>query len=147
MRLARLGLGRAPSRDAGAIAGGGGTCSVVGSELAVTGRIRAAGELHIHGTVRGEVHASRAVVGPDGFLDGKLVAREAVLQGRVRGQVFAFRVTVEDTAVIEGTLFHHEIAVAPGARLDGRTPWRPVNYFENLSDDFQGEPDEHVRAQ
>lgn len=125
--------------------------SVVGSELAAHGRLEASGELHIHGTVIGEVHAAKVVLCRDGFVEGTIVADEAILEGWLRGRVAAFRVTVEGTAVIEGSVFHHELTMEPGARFDGRTPWRPVNWFEDISaerilKETPGEPDEHVRA-
>lgn len=137
---------KAVSSTAGPAAPDGSPSAVVGSDLTVTGRLQAPGEIRIHGTVTGDVYAPRVVLCEDGFLDGKLVAEDAVIEGWLRGQVFAFRVVVESTSVIEGTVFHHELAVAPGSHLDGRTPWRPLNWFEDLSNDFEGEPDEHVRA-
>lgn len=125
---------------------GGSPCAIVGSELSVTGRLQAPGEIRIHGTVLGAVYAPRVVLCEGGFLDGKLVAEDAVIEGWLKGEVFAFRVAVESTSVIEGTVFHHELTVAPGSHLDGRMPWRPLNWFEDISNEFEGEPDEHVRA-
>jgi cytoskeletal protein CcmA (bactofilin family) len=113
----------------------------------VLGQLDSAGEIHIHGTLKGDVCASRIMLGADGFVEGNLIAQEAILGGRIEGRVFAFNVMVEGTAVIHGNVFHHELTVAAGAHLDGRTPWRPVNYFENISQDFQGDIDEHVHAQ
>jgi hypothetical protein len=46
--------------------------------------------------------------------------------------VFAPSVSIEASADVEGRLFHTQIAVAQGARLNGRMPWRPVSYFETL---------------
>jgi cytoskeletal protein CcmA (bactofilin family) len=110
------------------------------------GRLESSGEIRIDGRLKGDVRASRVVLGPDGFVEGNVIAQEAVLEGRIKGRVFAFNVMVEGTAVIHGHVFHHELTVAAGARLDGRTPWRPVNYFDNLSRDFEGDIDEHVHA-
>lgn len=121
-------------------------CSVLGRELIVSGRLDSVDDIHIHGTLKGDICASRIVVGEDGFIEGNLIAREAVLGGRIDGRVFAFNVMVEGTAVIHGNVFHHELTVAAGAHLDGWAPWRPVNYFENISQDFQGDIDEHVHA-
>lgn len=128
-------------------------CSVLGRGLMASGRLESDGEVHIHGTVKGDVHASKVVLCTDGFVEGNLIAREAVLEGRIKGRVFAFNVMVEGTAVIRGNVFHHELTVAAGAHLEGRTPWRPVNYFDDIShqfDDishhFHGDIDEYVHA-
>ena len=71
--------------------------------------------------------------------------------------MFAYRVTVEYSAVIEGNLFHHELTMAAGIQMEGRTPWRPMNWFEDIPDELfmdetqtdetQGDTDEHVRTQ
>ena len=158
MKLARL---KKPfSRDDRAVAAavaapstpGAWPCSVVGRELVASGRLEARGELRIHGRVRGEVCAPKVVLCADGRVDGTVVAGEAVLEGWLKGRVFALRVTATESAVIEGTLFHHEIAMAPGVRFEGRLPWRPKNWFEEIPEDLyfdeaQGDADEHVRAQ
>lgn len=144
MRLDQLKPGPSPLRD-----GKESTArpySVLGQELMALGQLDSAGEIHIHGTLKGDVCASRIVLGADGVVEGNLIAREAVLGGRIEGRVFAFNVMVEGTAVIHGNVFHHELTVAAGAHLDGRTPWRPVNYFDDISQNFQGEIDEHVHA-
>ncbi len=132
-------------------------CSVVGRELVAHGRIEARGELRIHGTVRGVVRAPKVVLCRDGVLDGTIVAGEAILEGWLRGRVFAYRVTAEYTAVIEGNLFHHELIMAAGIQMEGRAPWRPMNWFEEIpeelfmdetqTDETQGDADEHVRTQ
>ena len=123
-----------------------GLFSVLGQELMAFGRLDFAGEIHIHGTVKGDVCASKIVLGAGGFVEGNLIAGEAIIGGRVEGRVFASNVLVKETAVIHGNVFHHELTLETGAHLEGRTPWRPVNYFENISQDFQGDIDEHVHA-
>lgn len=122
-------------------------CSVLARELRAFGRIDTAGEVRIYGTVKGDVCASRVVLHADGFVEGNLAAQEIVLEGTIRGRVFALSVVIEDTAMIQGNVFHHELTMAAGAKLDGRAPWRPVNYFDDITHEFEGDADEHVRAQ
>jgi cytoskeletal protein CcmA (bactofilin family) len=120
--------------------------SILAKGMTAVGRLNCRGKIFIHGTVEGDVHAPQIVVGSDGYVRGTLVAHEALIQGRIDGHILAFRVMVEGTAVIHGQIFHHELEMAAEAFLDGRAPWRPVNYFEHLSADLEGGNDEYVQA-
>jgi len=86
----------------------------------------------VSGQIFGRIAALKVTITPDGFVEGDIVAREVVIGGRLEGRVYAPTVLVEVTAQVTGRLFHHTIEVIRGARVDGRTPWRPVNFFENL---------------
>lgn len=106
--------------------------SQLGCGLTVTGDLDTEGELHIHGRVQGFVRADRVIVGADGDVEGDIVARDAHISGRVNGRVFALNVMLDSSADVTGRIFHHTIAVARGARIDARMPWRPLNFFETL---------------
>lgn len=118
--------------------------SILAKDLTVTGRLHCRGRILVNGTVEGDVHAPQVVVGVDGYVRGTLLADEARIQGRVDGRIIAFRVVVEGTAAIQGQIFHHELEMAADAFLDGRAPWRPVNYFEDQSGELEGGNDEYV---
>ncbi len=90
------------------------------------------GEIHIHGSVLGQVHANRLVIEPGGYVEGDVVAWDARIGGQVNGRVFAFHVTIDSSADITGRVFHHIVEVEKGARVEGRMPWRPINFFETL---------------
>ena len=106
--------------------------SRLGKALTVQGVLDTDGELHIHGCVFGRINADRVVLASDGYVEGDVVAREAHIGGRVTGRIFALNVTLESSANITGRVFHNSIKVADGARIDGRMPWRPPNFFESL---------------
>lgn len=120
--------------------------SILAKGITAVGRLHCRGKIFINGTVEGDVHAPQIVVGSDAYIRGTLLAQEILIQGRVDGRILAFRVVVEGTAVIHGQVFHHELEMAADAFLDGRAPWRPVNYFEHLSGDLEGGNDEYVQA-
>jgi cytoskeletal protein CcmA (bactofilin family) len=100
--------------------------------LTVRGLVDTDGELHIHGNVEGRINADRLVVGSGGAVEGDVVARDVRIEGRLTGRIFALNVAVESSADIRGRIFHNTVSVAFGARVDGRMPWRPINYFETL---------------
>lgn len=107
--------------------------SRLGRALKVTGVLDAEGDLYVHGTVFGRINADRVILGVEGCVEGDVVARDVLVEGRVNGRIFALNVTVESSANVTGRIFHNTLSVARGARVDGRMPWRPPNYFETLT--------------
>ena len=106
--------------------------SLIGQMLTVTGLVECEGEVHVRGIVRGRINAARVVVSAGAFVEGDIVAREVRVTGRFDGRIFALSVIVDESASVTGRVFHNQISVERGARIDGRTPWRPPNYFETL---------------
>ena len=106
----------------------------LGKALTVRGLVEAVGEIHVHGTVNGRINADTLILAPDGHVEGDVVARDVHVEGKFNGRIFALNVTVGKTADVIGRIFHNTISVAFGARVDGRMPWRPPNYFETLDE-------------
>jgi cytoskeletal protein CcmA (bactofilin family) len=106
--------------------------STLGVATMVTGVLDTGGELTIHGSVLGRINAERLVLGARGYVEGDIVAKDVHIGGRLNGRVFALNVTLDDTADVSGRIFHNTVTVAPGARFEGRMPWRPASYFEAL---------------
>lgn len=104
----------------------------LGRALTINGQLKCAGEVHVFGRVVGRISADRLVIVTGGVVEGDVLAREVRIGGRFSGRIFALTVTLEASADVEGRVFHHAINVAKGARIEGRTPWRPVNFFESL---------------
>jgi cytoskeletal protein CcmA (bactofilin family) len=107
--------------------------SHLGKSLTVTGILETSGELHVDGTIVGQINADRLVVGISGFVDGDVRAKDVRVIGKLNGRVYATNVTLDSSAQVTGRVFHTNITVATGARIDGRMPWRPVNFFESLT--------------
>ena len=107
--------------------------SYLGSRVGIRGVLEVDGELVISGRVAGRIAAIRLVIAVGGMVEGDIVAHEAVIAGRLLGRVFAPHVIIEAGAEVEGRIFHTTVTVAPGARVTGRMPWRPVSYFETLT--------------
>lgn len=104
----------------------------LGRALKVTGLLEMAGEIRIDGHVLGRIKADSFVLSRNGCVEGDVIARTARIAGRFIGRIFALHVTLDASANITGRVFHHAVVVAKGARIDGRMPWRPLNYFETL---------------
>lgn len=106
--------------------------SHLGKALTIKGRLDTTGAIHIYGNVHGRITADRLVLGAVGYVEGDVVANDVRIGGRFAGRIFARNVTLDGSADVTGRIFHHTATVAKGARIDGRMPWRPLNYFERL---------------
>jgi cytoskeletal protein CcmA (bactofilin family) len=108
--------------------------SLLARGLKIRGTLDTTGEVHIFGHVTGRINAGRLELGRGGYVEGDIVAKEVLLCGRLKGRVFALDVTIAPGAILEGRVFHHTISVAKEAQIEGRMPWRPLNFFETLTD-------------
>ncbi len=106
--------------------------SHLGHALVVRGVLDTDGEIFVLGKVLGRINADRLVLCTNGYVEGDVVARDVRIDGRLNGRVFALNVTLDSSADITGRIFHHTMSIAEGARVNGRMPWRPLNYFETL---------------
>ncbi len=102
--------------------------SHLGQALTAQGFLDTDGDLHIHGKVFGRVCADRLVLGSSGYLEGDVVARDVQIGGRLTGRIFALNVILDSSADVTGRIFHHEVTVAKGARVDARMPCRSPDH-------------------
>lgn len=120
--------------------------SLLAGDLIAFGSFHSTDPVYVHGRITGNICAPHIFICDSGLVKGDIFARDARISGQLVGRAFAIEVAVDATAFVDGQLFHHNITVARGAQLDGRMPWRPVSYFENVMNDFQGDHDEYVFA-
>jgi cytoskeletal protein CcmA (bactofilin family) len=106
--------------------------SVLERAFVVHGVLDCDGEVRIHGRIFGRINADRLILEADGHIEGDIVANEVRIAGKLIGRVFAPTVTIDETADITGRIFHTNVTAARGHKLEGRMPWRPLNYFQTL---------------
>jgi cytoskeletal protein CcmA (bactofilin family) len=99
---------------------GSGSLSFIGREVTITGNIGGSGNLHIDGTVDGDVAAASFILGAEGHVRGNIVADAAQISGTVDGTVAAKSLVIEATARINGDLSYDAVSVASGAQVEGR---------------------------
>jgi cytoskeletal protein CcmA (bactofilin family) len=98
----------------------GGTFSYIGGEVAITGDIVTASELHLDGKVTGDVDCGSLTQGSSGEVRGNIKAAEARLAGLVDGAVEAGTLTLEASARVTGDILYESLSVAAGAEVEGR---------------------------
>ncbi|EQB33450.1 bactofilin family protein [Sphingobium ummariense] len=94
--------------------------SLIGGDVTITGNVAASVDLHIDGSVDGDIACAALVQGPDSRIAGHVTARTARLAGTVEGSITAEELVVESTARITGDVHYERISIEPGGRIDGR---------------------------
>jgi cytoskeletal protein CcmA (bactofilin family) len=95
--------------------------SLIASELTIEGSITGEGELHIDGTVKGDVRVAKLTVGETGHVDGAVHAEGIEVRGRVIGSITAKQVRLYGTSYVDGDITHEQLAMETGAFFQGRS--------------------------
>lgn len=98
-----------------------GAPSILGSDLTITGDLTAEGEMHIDGSVQGNIRADKLTVGEHAHVVGDICVREIIIQGEVRGSISASSVHLAKTAKVSGDIvWQGTLGVETGAYFDGQ---------------------------
>ena len=94
--------------------------SFIGTDVTIAGNVGGSGNLHIEGSIDGDVRANSVILGTEGRVKGNIIADDARIAGTVEGTVSARALVIEATARITGDLSFDTVSVANGAQLEGR---------------------------
>lgn len=97
-----------------------GSFSIIGADVTITGNIAASTELHIDGTVEGDIACAALVQGETGCVKGAVEAQSARIAGRIEGAIDASELVVLKSATIEGDARYDTLTIEQGARVAGR---------------------------
>lgn len=95
--------------------------SLVAEGVRIHGNLETAGDLHLDGTVEGDIRVGFLVIGETGAVTGAIHADAVEVRGRVTGVICARRVKLWSTARVDGDISHTEIAIEAGAHFEGRS--------------------------
>ena len=93
--------------------------SILGSDLEIEGDIVSLGQLHISGSVRGDVVARDLTLGEGGSVTGDVSADIAIIAGNVAGRLTAAAVVLKPTARLAADVTHVSLTMEPGAAFEG----------------------------
>ncbi len=96
------------------------TFSVLGSDVVIKGDISASADLHIDGTVEGDIKCASLVQGEGSNISGSVMAETARFSGRVAGSITARELVILKSAFIEGDVHYDALTIEQGAQVDGR---------------------------
>jgi cytoskeletal protein CcmA (bactofilin family) len=93
--------------------------SILSDDLTIEGDIVSEGEVHINGTVKGDVTARKLALGEDGAITGAVEVNDAVIGGKLAGQLTATSVVLLSSARVTADITHVSLAIAPEAVFEG----------------------------
>ena len=98
----------------------GSTFSVIGADVTIRGDLSASADLHVDGTVEGDIACASLVQGESSRVEGSIEAATARLAGRVRGTINVRELVILKSAVIEGDVHYDALTIEQGAQVEGR---------------------------
>ncbi len=84
------------------------------------GKLVASGAVRLDGRFDGHIICARLEIGSDGYVHGRVSARELVVAGQVVGHVEATSVALEDGAFVEGDIRYASLMLDHGATMTGK---------------------------
>lgn len=93
--------------------------SVIGPDIAITGNIEATADLHIDGSVTGDITCGSLVQGQSSRIEGKVRADKARFAGHVVGQIHAVDLVILKSATIDGDVSYDTLTIEQGASVNG----------------------------
>lgn len=93
--------------------------SLISADLRIVGDLSSAGDIHIDGTVEGDIRSAKLLVGEGSQVHGSIAADEVRVCGTVVGQIQARRVELTRTARVTGDIVHELLSIESGAHLEG----------------------------
>jgi cytoskeletal protein CcmA (bactofilin family) len=93
--------------------------ALLGADLSISGTIKSSGEIQIDGSVDGEIHCVRLVVGVSAVVHGTIKADTVLIAGQFNGQIMARDVVFGQSARVIGDIFHEQLTVEFGAFFEG----------------------------
>ena len=109
-----------PGAPARPVANGGSTFSVIGADVTIRGDVEASADLHVDGSVIGDLVCASLVQGESSRIEGSITAETARLAGTVKGTITARELVVLKTARIEGDVRYDALTIEQGAHVDGK---------------------------
>jgi cytoskeletal protein CcmA (bactofilin family) len=92
----------------------------VSTGTVMRGKLVASGAVRLDGRFEGHIVCARLEIGSDGYVNGRVSARELVVAGQIVGHVEATSVALEDGAFIEGDIRYAKLMLDHGATMTGK---------------------------
>ena len=108
-----------PVRSSHAATGPGAGPSILSLKMEIVGSITTTDELHIYGTVDGNVRAAALTICEGGSVKGDVAAETVVVQGAIEGRIFGKRVELRSTAQVRGDITHSGLGIDTSAGFEG----------------------------
>lgn len=111
------------SAASGNLHGGGGlrraAPSILSEGFRIDGDIACDGEVHIAGTLIGNLVAAKVTLGEAGSINGSVEAETAIINGALQGRLVAVNVILGRAAQVRADVVYCSMRIEPGAIFEG----------------------------
>ncbi len=101
--------------------GGGGGVNTIDAQTAITGDLKAGGDIRIDGSLKGNLNCeAKLIIGPKGHIEGDVVCLNATIEGSFKGNLIVKEMlTLQATAKVHGDVKAKKMAVLGGCEISG----------------------------
>lgn len=105
---------------------GGGAASrkgalVVNRGVAIVGALTVEGDVHVEGTVDGDIRCGSLQIVERGIVEGLIVADRVVVLGEFSGMIYARELVLAAGCAVEGQIYHHTLVLEEGCYFEGKS--------------------------
>ena len=93
--------------------------SVLGTDLVLRGSLHAQADVHVDGTIEGDVVCKSLMQGEASTIKGSISADSVRLAGTVEGPIDAAQVVILRTATVRGDVRYDALTIEQGANVEG----------------------------
>jgi cytoskeletal protein CcmA (bactofilin family) len=87
--------------------------------MVIKGDFKSGGELHVEGTIEGDINVKTLTIGKEATIRGEVNAEQVRVRGSVIGCIRAHEVMLTATARVVGDVHHDVLSMEAGASLEG----------------------------
>lgn len=109
------------------------TPSILSGDIKIEGDVVSEGELHISGSIKGDVVAKKLILAEGGSITGTVEADVVVIAGNLAGRLTATSVTLAGTAHVVADIVHVSLLIEQGAVFEGFS--RRVDSIETAAEE------------
>ncbi len=102
------------------VSGSNHTFSIIASDVEIIGNLAAKVDIHVDGSVQGDIACGALVQGSDSKIAGKIIAEQARLAGTVDGSIEARDLIIEASAHISGDIQYETLTIEQGSKVEGK---------------------------
>jgi cytoskeletal protein CcmA (bactofilin family) len=93
--------------------------SILSEGFRVDGNIACSGEIHITGTLIGDIVTGKMTLGESGSINGSVEAETAIINGALQGRLVAVNVILGRSAQVRADVVYCSMRIEPGAVFEG----------------------------
>ena len=93
--------------------------SILSEGFRVDGDITCSGEIHVGGTLNGNIVAGKVTLGEAGSINGSVEAETAIINGELQGRLVAVNVILGRSAQVRADVVYCSMRIEPGAVFEG----------------------------